>query len=83
MDFSSKEQVLLLGCADGGLRLIALRDGAHFDTKPTLWTAENNKASPGITSVSVMEEVDMKCICCTAGSDGSIAIFEIHKSNSS
>ena len=79
--YSVKLGVLLLGCADGGLRLITLRDGARFDTRPTLWTKVNNQSSPGITSIDVIDiglGESQKCLCCTGGSDGSVALFEIH-----
>ena len=31
------ENILLVGCADGGLRLIPVRDGAYFSSNPTLY----------------------------------------------
>jgi len=78
------EGILLIGCADGGLRLIQVRDDGSFTNKPTLWTAVNNKASPGITSLSLsfvtnFAEGTTKCICCTGAEDGSVALFELNK----
>jgi factor associated with neutral sphingomyelinase activation len=76
---------LLVGCADGGLRLIPVREGAYFDSKPTLWNAVNNKSSPGISSISVTytgaanNNEPGKCLCCTGGEDGSIALFELKR----
>jgi factor associated with neutral sphingomyelinase activation len=74
---------LLVGCADGGLRLIAVRDGACFDTKPTLWRAVNHQSAPGISSISIScrdrQSVQAECICCTGGADGSIALFELKR----
>jgi len=76
------EGKLLVGCSDGGLRLIPIRDGAFFDSKPTLWPAVNNRSSPGICSISIAyshSEGRRKCICCTGGNDGTVALFELKK----
>jgi WD40 repeat protein len=76
---------LLLGCADGCLRLISLQNGAHFDTRPTLWPEVNNKTCPGVTSISTMSfgsGDQSKFLCCTGGSDGSVALFEIKRNKS-
>jgi factor associated with neutral sphingomyelinase activation len=70
--------VLLVGCADGGLRLIPVRPGSSFGTKPTLWTAVNNKNAPGISCISVTY-MDTRCICCTGGEDGSVLVFELKR----
>lgn len=54
--YLAEDNCLLVGCADGGLRLVQLCHGsAIFDTsiKPTLWNAVNNKSAPGISSISV------------------------------
>ena len=81
------ESILLVGCADGGLRLIPVRGGAYFANNPTLWTAVNGKSSPGISSVSmsyVGNPIDGsgRCMCCTGADDGSVALFELKKFNS-
>ena len=81
------ENILLVGCADGGLRLIPVRDGAHFASNPTLWPAVNNKTASGISSISityVTNPVDNlgRCICCTGAEDGSVALFELKKVSS-
>lgn len=78
------EGILLVGCADGGLRLIPIRDGAHFTADLSLWPSVNNKTSPGVTSVnlSIMgmtRDGSGRCICCTGAEDGSIAIFELKR----
>jgi hypothetical protein len=80
------ENILLVGCADGGLRLIPVQDGAYFTSNPTLWTAVNNKASPGISSISISyvraTNGMSRCICCTGAEDGSVALFELKKISS-
>jgi len=80
---SYTESVLLLGCADGSLLLIPVRDGAYFDSKPTMWKGINNKStSPGISSISLTyteSRGETKCIVCTGAEDGSILLFELKK----
>lgn len=77
------EGVLLAGCADGGLRLIPVREGVYFDSKPILWKALNNtKTSPGISSISLTyykRNGEHKCVCCIGGEDGSVVLFELKK----
>lgn len=77
------EGILLVGCSDGGLRLIPVRDGGYFDSKPTLWPAVNDKSSPGISAISIAYELIQngrgRCICCTGSEDGSVALFELNK----
>lgn len=70
--------VLLVGCSDGGLRLLPVRPGSSFGSKPTLWSSVNHKGSPGISCISVTYVADgTRCICCTGGEDGSILVFEL------
>lgn len=75
-----------MGCADGGLRLIPIRDGAYFTSDLSLWPAVNNKSSPGLTSVSISFAFSPgdsgRCICCTGAEDGSVALFELKKAAS-
>ena len=73
------EGVLLAGCADGGLLLIPLDNNGCFDAKPTHWKALNNKStSPGISSIS-LTYLRERCVCCTGGADGSVALFELKR----
>lgn len=69
---------LLVGCSDGGLRLLPLRNGAVFHGKPTLWNGVNGKLSPGIASIGLMP-IGGKVLCSTGAEDGSVAIFELRK----
>jgi hypothetical protein len=76
-----------VGCADGGLRLIPIRDGAYFTSDLSLWPAVNNKSSPGLTSISIYFVGNPvgssgRCICCTGAEDGSVALFELKKAAS-
>jgi len=80
------EGILLVGCSDGGLRLISIRDGTYFTPDLSLWPSVNNKSSPGLTSVNLSIMGTKKgdsgsCVCCTGGEDGSIAIFEIKRAS--
>jgi hypothetical protein len=74
---------LLLGCADGGLRLLPVTNGTKFNAKPTLWMSVHNKTtSPGISSISLTYKespAGTKCICCTGAEDGSVVLFELKK----
>lgn len=70
---------LIVGCADGGLRLLPIRDGASFDGKPTLWNAVNGKTSPALTCSSVGHGHDGRLLCSTGAADGSVAVFELKK----
>lgn len=68
---------MLLGCADGGLRLVPLKHSTMFDGKPTLWKAIHNKSTaPGISSISIVEERNMT-LCATGAEDGSVLVFEL------
>lgn len=69
---------LLVGCADGGLRLLPIRDGASFDGKPTLWNAVNGLSSPGLCCSSIGFHQG-RFLCATGADDGSVAIFELKK----
>eukprot|EP00934_Nitzschia_sp_Nitz4_P001198 Nitzschia sp. Nitz4//scaffold56_size114212//51688//55330//NITZ4_003948-RA/size114212-snap-gene-0.172-mRNA-1//1//CDS//3329554700//1198//frame0 len=78
------EGILLIGCADGGLRLIPIRDGATFTSDLSLWPAVNGKSAPGLTSVTIsylgnVADGSGKCVCCTGGEDGSVALFELKR----
>lgn len=80
------EGILLVGCSDGGLRLIPIRDGTYFTSDLSLWPKVNNKSSPGLTSVNISiagttKDDSGRCVCCTGGEDGSIAIFEIKRAS--
>lgn len=80
------EGILLIGCADGGLRLIPIRDGGYFTSDLSLWPAVNGKTAPGLSSVGISflgntSDGSGKCICCTGADDGSVAIFELKKVN--
>jgi len=80
------EGVLLIGCADGGLRLIPIRDGAYFTSDLSLWPAVHNPSSPGITSVGMSfmgnaTDGSGRCVCCTGAADGSVALFELKKAS--
>lgn len=78
------EGILLIGCADGGLRLIPIRDGAYFISDLSLWPAVNGKSAPGISSVGIAftgktSDGSGRCLCCTGAEDGSVAIFELKR----
>jgi Beige/BEACH domain len=88
LSLAHADGVLLVGCSDGGMRLLPVRGGASFDGRPTLWQAVNNKSSPGISCISLSytraeqssgagDQQDRRCFCCTGAEDGSIALFEL------
>jgi hypothetical protein len=79
------EDCVVVGCSDGGLRVIAVEKLAFFDCKPKLWKSVNGKNSPGISSVSISSFLmssssgarEKKRWCVTGADDGSVALFEI------
>lgn len=76
---ASSESVLLVGCRDGGLRMLSIRRGA-FVSKPTLWNAVNGKSAPGLTCVSIIfSGTEGRCICSVGAEDGSMVVFEINR----
>lgn len=78
-----KEGILLVGDIGGGLRLIPIDGGTKFKSDVSLWPSINSKTSPGLTSLDIcvmeMSSNDSRCVCTTAGEDGSIALFEIRE----
>jgi hypothetical protein len=70
--------ILLVGCSDGGLRLIPINDGAYFDARPTLFPSLHGKPASGITCIS-MSFTSNQCMCCTGAEDGSVAFFELKR----
>jgi len=76
-------QEVFAGCADGGVRLITITEGGHFDDhRPRSWDAVNGESSPSVTSLSVIlsEGGSMKRYTIACGAeDGSVAIFLIEK----
>jgi len=81
LEYSNK--ILLAGCSDGGLRLIPIRSGCSFDSKPTLWNGVNGNTSPGLTCISISissngpHDDAARCICSTGAEDGSVVLFEL------
>ncbi|KAL3910124.1 MAG: hypothetical protein SGARI_002273 [Bacillariaceae sp.] len=47
------EGILLIGCSDGGLRLIPIRNGSYFTSDLSLWPCVNSKSGPGLTSLDL------------------------------
>jgi len=70
------EGILLVGCADGGLRLIPFGEGGYFEARPTLFPALHGKQASGITCIS-MAFTTSQCMCATGAEDGSVALFEL------
>jgi hypothetical protein len=73
--------MLLVGCSDGGLRLIQLSDEAVFEVSPVLWNAVNGKASPSISCISISTALDDRreryYYCATGAENGSIVLCEL------
>jgi factor associated with neutral sphingomyelinase activation len=72
------EGTLLVGCGDGGLRLLPIHDGASFHGQPTLWKSVNGEGDPSLTCISIGFH-ESRLICSTGSEDGSIAIFELKR----
>ena len=82
------EGILLVGCADGGLRLIPIQNGTEFGSKPSMWPAICGKSSPGVSTINITYtmpssgyagDTAAKCICCAGAEDGSVALFELSR----
>ena len=76
------EENLIVGCADGGLRMIPIGEGAHFDTSPQPWKDVNGNAAPSLTSISASRIRENShhgriYMCATGAEDGSISIFQL------
>lgn len=78
------EDCVIVGCSDGGLRVISVEKLAFFDSKPKLWKSVNGKNSPGICSVSISSFItningirEKKRWCVTGADDGSVALLEV------
>lgn len=86
----AQNDIVLVGCADGGLRLLQIDDNGCFDPKPRVWERVNGKTGPGISSVcmdkrssaNVNTNTNRKSIlCASGGDDGSIALWELKQLN--
>jgi len=75
---------IFAGCADGGLRLVPVGEGGHFDYNPRTWTAVNGTNSPGLTSLSATAmktstPTERIFMCATGAEDGTVALFQIRE----
>ena len=76
------EENLFAACADGGLRMIPIGEGAHFNTSPQPWKGINGEQSPALTSISGSkmqrsESGERRYLIATGSVDGNMAIFEL------
>lgn len=81
------EENLFAGCADGGLRMIPIGEGAHFNTSPQPWRGINGEQSPALTSISgsKMQRSELggrRYLIVTGSVDGNMAVFELEESAS-
>jgi len=85
---AASEENLLVGCSDGGLRLIPVGDGARFDSNPRLWRAVNGPSSPSLSSVcvglliptttaAVAGRRRRRVFCATGADDGTVTLSEL------
>jgi len=76
------DEDIFAGCADGGLRLVPVGEGGHFDYNPKVWAAINGTSAPGLSSLSVVviktSTLTERIYICAAGAeDGTVALFQI------
>jgi hypothetical protein len=72
--------ILVAGCADGGIRLIPLGHGGHFDYNPRLWKSIHGRDSPRITSLSIAQSVGAtgnSFMCAIGAEDGTVSLHEM------
>lgn len=80
----SASDFVLVGCADGGLRLLPLVNGSKFNQgqRPTLWnnvhgSQERGKRSASITCCSLIPTRNNTWLGTTGAEDGSLVLFEL------
>lgn len=79
-----KNDVILVGCADGGLRLLHMDHNGYIDTHPKLWEKLNGISSPGITCICADESTgldpnEFSLHGVSGGVDGSITLFQLRR----
>jgi hypothetical protein len=80
------EENLFAGCADGGLRMITIGEGAHFNTSPQSWKGVNGEKSPALTSISGSkiqrsESGHRRYLIATGSVDGNMAVSELEETS--
>ena len=80
------EENLFAGCADGGLRMIPIGEGAHFNTSPQPWRGVNGEKSPALISISGSkiqrsESGQRRYLIATGSVDGNMAVFELEETS--
>ena len=67
---------VLLGCEDGGVRILKVEDGGHLDFQPMIFPSIGGFNSSPLSSIHTV--VKGNDILCVAGSkDGTVTVFNI------
>lgn len=85
---SVHDDVIFVGCADGGLRLIPVGTDGLLDYNPQVWNSLHGEESPALTSLSILNgsqnnDKDLTSYTCATGAeDGSVSISQLSHSPS-
>ena len=80
---SVHDDVIFVGCADGGLRLIPVGRDGLLDYNPQVWNSLNGQESPALTSLSILlgsKDNDKDYTCVIGAGDGSVSISQFSRS---
>ena len=77
------ENIIFLGCEDGGLRLLKMGMEGHLDHQPHLFPSLNGVHAPAVTCIHVVSLMDpdknkgyaTNFLCTTGSKDGIISAF--------
>jgi len=79
-----KDDAILVGCTDGGLRLLQINNSGCLDPHPKVWENINGVSSPAITCVCADLSIGIKSqsegfYCISGGEDGSISLLQLKR----
>ena len=81
---TARDDAVLVGCSDGGLRLLHMDTDGHLDPTPKVWEKLSGKSSPGLSCVCIANptngHTEQDCFdCVVGGEDGSLTAFQLKR----